>query len=133
MPKRRAAWASWNYLGQTGRASGAAVAVTYWMNRLQNIAGPDNLFVTLNPVTPVREDLVLQQFDYDHPIFDRAAIDAQARLGSVQGTRRTWFAGAWQRYGFHEDALMSALSVAAQLGVQAPWQAADATPVAAAA
>ncbi len=121
MPRRKAAWASWNYAGQTGRLDSAAASVTYWMNRLQNIARPDNLFVTLNPLTPVREDLVLRRFAYQHPIFDRAALDAQQRLGTIQGVRRTWFCGAWQRYGFHEDALLSALSVAAQLGVQAPW------------
>ncbi len=122
MPRRRAAWASWNYSGQTGRPGSAAASVTYWMNRLQGIVRPDNLFVTLNPLTPVREDLVLRRFSYQHPIFDRAALDAQGRLGTIQGVRRTWFCGAWQRYGFHEDALVSALSVAAQLGVQAPWQ-----------
>lgn len=133
MPRRRAAWASWNYAGQTGRPGGAAASVTYWMNRLQNIARPDNLFVTLNPLTPVREDLVLRRFSYQHPIFDRAALDAQERLGTIQGMRRTWFCGAWQRYGFHEDALLSALSVAAQLGVQAPWQDQPSTRVAAAA
>jgi len=133
MPRRRAAWASWNYSGQTGRPGSAAASVTYWMNRLQGIARPDNLFVTLNPLTPVREDLVLRRFSYQHPIFDRAALDAQGRLGTIQGVRRTWFCGAWQRYGFHEDALVSALSVAAQLGVQAPWQERTPAVVAAAA
>jgi len=134
MPRRKAAWASWNYAGDTGRPGSAAISVTYWMNRLQNITTPDNLFVTLNPVKPVREDLVLGQFSYQHPIFDRAALDAQARLRTIQGACGTWFCGAWQRYGFHEDALMSALAVAAQLGVQAPWQqGAQVPPVAAAA
>ena len=133
MPRRRAAWASWNHSGQTGRPGSAAASVTYWMNRLQGIVRPDNLFVTLNPLTPVREDLVLRRFSYQHPIFDRAALDAQGRLGTIQGVRRTWFCGAWQRYGFHEDALVSALSVAAQLGVQAPWQEQTPAVVAAAA
>lgn len=133
MPRRKAAWASWNYAGATGRPGSAAISVTYWMNRLQNIPTPDNLFVTLNPVTPVREDLLLGRFAYQHPIFDRAALDAQARLGTIQGACRTWFCGAWQRYGFHEDALVSALAVAADLGVEAPWQEPQTTPVAAAA
>lgn len=133
MPRRRGAWASWNYSGQSGRPGSAAASVTYWMNRLQGIARPENLFVTLNPLTPIREDLVLRRFAYQHPIFDRAALDAQGRLGTIQGVRRTWFCGAWQRYGFHEDALVSALAVAAQLGVQAPWQEQTPAVVAAAA
>jgi predicted NAD/FAD-binding protein len=64
---------------------------------------------------------VIGEFDYSHPIFDRAAGAAQLRLSQIQGRRRTWFCGAWTGYGFHEDGLKSALLVAKALGVTAPW------------
>jgi predicted NAD/FAD-binding protein len=61
------------------------------------------------------------EFDYDHPVYDRAALRAQAELPSLQGTRRVWFAGAWLGYGFHEDGLRSGLAVARALGAAPPW------------
>jgi predicted NAD/FAD-binding protein len=84
--------------------------------------------VSLNPHVEPRPDYRLAEFDYDHPVFDRAAIDAQQRLPGLQGWRRTWFCGAWTGYGFHEDGLNSALSVAAALGVEAPWKNAASIP-----
>ncbi|MEK9644443.1 MAG: FAD-dependent oxidoreductase [Alphaproteobacteria bacterium] len=122
MPRRKRAWASWNYLTGDGTAF-----VTYWMNRLQNITAVENLFVTLDPPTEPRD--VIAAFDYAHPQFDAAAVAAQKRLPDIQGRRATWFCGAWTGYGFHEDGLRSALRVAADFGVAAPW----ATPLATAA
>ncbi len=101
MPVRRRAWASWNVLAGDARS---VPAVTYWMNRLQNLAGPD-VFVTLNPTS--EPGGILGRWSYDHPMFDRAAIAAQAELPSLQGRRRTYYAGAYFRYGFHEDGLMA--------------------------
>ena len=121
MPKRRAAWSSWNYLGERGDDGERATSVTYWMNRLQNLDPALPLFLTLNPMVQPRADLVLGRFEYAHPQFDRAAIAAQARLPALQGARHTWFCGAWQRYGFHEDAVLSAVVVAASLGVAPAW------------
>ncbi len=114
MPRSKRAWASWNYLTGDGTAF-----VTYWMNRLQNISTVANLFVTLDPPTEPRE--AIAAFDYAHPQFDVAAVAAQKRLGEIQGKRATWFCGAWTGYGFHEDGLRSALRVAADFGVDAPW------------
>jgi hypothetical protein len=121
MPRRRAAWSSWNYLadgrGEPDRTK--PVSLTYWMNRLQNLRTRQPVFVTLNPI---REPLgEVQRFRYAHPQFDRAAMDAQRSLPSIQGTRRTWFAGAWCGHGFHEDGLRSGLDVAAALEAPAPW------------
>ncbi|SHE66016.1 NAD(P)/FAD-dependent oxidoreductase [Acidocella aminolytica] len=115
MPRRRSAWAAWNYTG--GQNS---VAVTYWMNRLQNLPGQD-WFVTLNPERPLR-DVALQQI-FTHPVFDVAALRAQSRIWEVQGTNRTWFCGAWWGAGFHEDGLQSGLAVAELLGqTRRPWR-----------
>ncbi len=116
MPRRKRAWASWNYLTGDGTAF-----VTYWMNRLQNITAVENLFVTLDPPTEPRD--MIAAFDYTHPQFDTGAAAAQKRLPEIQGRRETWFCGAWTGYGFHEDGLRSALRVAADFGIAAPWQA----------
>ncbi len=125
MPKRRAVWSSWNYLSQPAGAQDGrdAVCVTYWMNRLQGFLPPErNLFVTLNPIRPPREDSILRSFLYDHPIFGMAALAAQKRLWSLQGRRNTWFAGSYFGAGFHEDGVQAGLAVAEALGgVRRPW------------
>jgi predicted NAD/FAD-binding protein len=123
MPKRGAAWSSWNLLKE--RDTAEAATVTYWMNRLQGIDAARPLFVSLNPSQPPREDLVFGRFTYDHPQYDQAAIRAQARLPALQGARRTWFCGAWTRYGFHEDGLVSGLETAETLGAIVPWRVAQ--------
>lgn len=120
MPKRRAAWSSWNYLGEA--AARDRVSVTYWMNRLQNIASATPLFVTLNPARPPREGTILHCETFEHPIFNPQAMSAQSQLWSLQGLRRTWFCGAYFGAGFHEDGLQAGLAVAEQLGgVRRPW------------
>lgn len=110
MPSRRACWASWSY-----RSQGGSIGVTYWMNRLQNIPMDDPLFVSLNPSREIPEELIYDQIDFAHPMFDKAALDAQAKIRELQGQRRTWFAGAWNRHGFHEDGIASAISVVERL------------------
>lgn len=120
MPRRRRAWASWNYLS-TGRAQGTAggdgpsVAVTYWLNRLQPLPFEQPVLVTLNPPAPPDPARTLGVYDYAHPVFDTGAVLAQRRLPELQGVRNTWFAGAWTGWGFHEDGLKSGLAVAAAL------------------
>jgi predicted NAD/FAD-binding protein len=123
MPRRRPLWASWNYVGDN--PDGGCI-VSYWMNRLQRLDCREQLFLTLNPRTMPREDSILYQTDYDHPLFDAAAIRAQERLWSLQGVRNTWFCGAHFGAGFHEDGLQAGLAVAEQLGgVRRPWNVAD--------
>ena len=128
MPRRKRAWASWNYLGTTGAPGtqdAAPPCVTYWMNNLQGIAGPD-LFVTLNPPSPPCPGRVILSRHFDHPMFDIAAIEAQRRLWTLQGVRRTWFAGAWFGAGFHEDGLQAGLAAAEDIGgVRRPWSVPD--------
>ena len=120
MPKRKAAWASWNFLRE-GDVDDRACAVTYWMNRLQKIDESKPLFVTLNPPFEPKPELTFARFNYEHPQFDTPALSARKRLDEIQGQRRTWFAGAWTGHGFHEDGLLSGISVAARLGCPAPW------------
>jgi len=122
MPKRRAVWSSWNYIGSRDVA-GDGVCVTYWMNRLQNIESEKPLFVTLNPPRPPRAGTLLHSEVYDHPIFDAKAMVSQRKLWLLQGERNTWFCGSYFGAGFHEDGLQAGLAVAEQLGgVRRPWR-----------
>jgi predicted NAD/FAD-binding protein len=123
MPRREPLWASWNYVGDN--PEGGCV-VSYWMNKLQNLRCNEQLFLTLNPQTMPRDKTILYDTEYEHPIFDAAAIRAQERLWSLQGVRNTWFCGAYFGAGFHEDGLQSGLAVAEQLGcVRRPWAVED--------
>ena len=120
MPKRKAAWAAWNFL-RDGRDDTRDVSVTYWMNLLQSIEPSRPLFISLNPPFPPAEGTVFGRYAYNHPQYDTAAIDAQAKLETVQGKNRTWFCGAWAGFGFHEDGIKAGLSVSKGLGAEAPW------------
>ncbi len=128
MPRRERLWSSWNYLKRDeGLETG--LSVTYWMNRLQDLATRTNLFVTLNPCGEIHPKAVDGTFAYRHPVFDAAAMAAQMELHRIQGVRRTWFCGSYAGYGFHEDGMESGLAVAERLGGMArPWRAADAAP-----
>ena len=118
MPTRKAAWASWNV---SRGDPDAPIELTYWMNRLQGQDTNYPLFVTLNPAKPIDEAKVFARFNYAHPQFDAPAAQAQRQILSIQGVNKTWFAGAWQGYGFHEDGLRAGLRVALKLGGQIPW------------
>ncbi len=121
MPQRRRVWASWNYMREDPGCN--ALAVTYWMNRLQHLPDSLPLFVTLNPYREPDTSKVHAAFLYDHPLFDARALTAQRRLWSLQGNRNTWYCGAWFGYGFHEDGLQSGLAVAESLGGEhRPWR-----------
>lgn len=121
MPRRRKAWAAWNYerAQDTGREAGA-VCLHYWLNRLQPLPFRDEVIVSLNPVRSPRPQTVIGRYDYAHPVFDLSAVAAQRRLGEIQGLGHVWFCGAWTGYGFHEDGLKSGLAVAQ--GLLDRWQ-----------
>lgn len=125
MPRRKRAWSSWNYLTQ-GQGETRKLSVSYWMNRLQSLPDDQQLFVTLNPVVEPAANTVLHRETYEHPAFDAAAMRAQQRLWSLQGSRRTWFCGSYFGAGFHEDGLQAGLAVAEALGgVRRPWSVAN--------
>jgi hypothetical protein len=123
MPKRRRAWASWNFLRwQRQGATENDAAVTYWMNELQGIDKDKPLFVSLNPPFEPEPALTFGKYICEHPQYNAAAFAAQKRLDEIQGRRHTWFCGAWTGYGFHEDGLRSGLAVAEALGATVPWR-----------
>lgn len=119
LPANRRAWAAWNYERAAGSGEGAQVCLHYLLNRLQPLPWTQPVIVSLNPARPIARTRVMGEYSYAHPVFDDAAVEAQAQLGTVQGRRRTWFAGAWTGYGFHEDGLKSGLAAAAGLLLQA--------------
>lgn len=130
LPRRRRAWAAWNYLGASNAPSDRPVGVSYLINKLQPLPFEQPVVVTLNPPRAARPERVLGTFQFEHPVFDRAMIAAQHALPAIQGARRVWFCGAWTGHGFHEDGVRSAIVVANALGARAPWQrAADVAPV----
>ena len=119
MPRRRAAWAAWNYeRAADGAQESARVCLHYWLNRLQPLPFAQPVLVSLNPVSPIDPAKILGEFDYDHPVFDLSAWSAQKQVAELQGVQRTWFAGAWTGYGFHEDGLQSGYRAADALLAQ---------------
>ena len=123
MPKRKGVWSAWNYAAEEATGSDRRVAVTYWMNRLQNLDPAVPLFVSLNPLVQPRDEMVHARFTYAHPVFDDAAIKAQLRLPAIQGRNRlhanaqggVWYCGSYCGWGFHEDGLRAGIAVARAL------------------
>jgi predicted NAD/FAD-binding protein len=122
MPKRNACWASWVYKADVS-TSELKISVSYWMNKLQGIDARFPLFVTLNPTQKIAPEHVFDEHIFYHPVFDAAAMAAQHGLSEIQGHQNTWYCGAYLRHGFHEDGLLSAVEIAKQFGIDAPWAA----------
>ncbi|MFP4312870.1 MAG: NAD(P)/FAD-dependent oxidoreductase [Alphaproteobacteria bacterium] len=122
MPRRRQCWASWVYLSEGREDKKTCVSLTYWMNNLQNLDKDNPVFVTLNPGRRPQEDLILDEHKFTHPIFDQKAIQAQKNIADIQGKDGLWFCGAYQRYGFHEDGLLSAVNIAKAMKIDIPWK-----------
>ncbi|MBS0367139.1 MAG: FAD-dependent oxidoreductase [Proteobacteria bacterium] len=118
LPRNRKAWAAWN--ARIAAAPAEDCTVSYCMNLLQGLRSPQPFIVTLNPRTAIDPDKVLRRLRYSHPLFTHAAVQAQSRRAGIQGQRRTWYAGAYWGFGFHEDGLRSAAEVASALGVHWP-------------
>ena len=124
MPRTRLAWASWNYEIPCG-PNGDAPATHYWMNSLQPLGDSPPVFVSVNGEQRIDPRTVHQTIEYAHPLFNRAAVDAQSALPSLNlagdDETGTYFCGSYARYGFHEDALWSAEAVSALLLGRSPW------------
>ena len=115
LPERRSAWASWNYHVTDCSAPSASAALTYYMNRLQSLDTVDEIMVSINPPLAPDPARVLRRDRVRHATFSPEALATQPHLDGLNGVRRTYYAGAWQRWGFHEDGLWSAARVAAHL------------------
>jgi predicted NAD/FAD-binding protein len=108
LPENKKAWAAWNYLSVKAHDSYDAVSVSYLINKLQNLPSEEAVIVTLNPITSIEKMKIVKEINYEHPLFSNDAITAQVGMGEIQGNNGIYFAGAWMRYGFHEDGILSA-------------------------
>jgi uncharacterized protein len=120
MPRTRRCWAAWNYRID---ANGAPTT-HYWMNSLQGVSEKVNYFVSLNCEDRIPPERVLKRIRYEHPLFDLAAVRAQEDLPALNRRSReqtTYFAGAWFKYGFHEDGLASGLDCARAITGEELW------------
>jgi predicted NAD/FAD-binding protein len=127
MPRARLAWSSWNYEIARDAAGRLSTATHYWMNSLQGVSDRENYFVSINRPEAIAPARVLRRIDYAHPLFSLGAVKAQAEIpalnAAARGGTETYFAGAWQRYGFHEDGLLSAVRLSELLLGRDPWAA----------
>ncbi len=115
MPREKRAWAAWNYERAASQAQAHQVCLHYWLNRLQPLPFAQPVLVSLNPIRDIDPQKVLGRYDYEHPVFDLAAMQAQTRMPEIQGVHGTWYAGAWMGYGFHEDGLKAGRAAAQSL------------------
>lgn len=124
LPRRRNAWASWNYINDDAdfrqfdfdrEVHDRRIEGSYWMNLLQGIPGPVNYVVTLNPSRPIPADRILYDTVYHHPHYGPDSVNTHRRLADIQGSGGLWWAGAWTGYGFHEDGLVSGLRAVADI------------------
>jgi uncharacterized protein len=134
LPDRPRAWAAWNYMAWHPDAAGARkdsagqrssdspVSLSYLINRLQPLPFKTPVIVTMNPLLAPDPAKVIKTMKYEHPVFLAESGVAKRELRAVQGRHNTWYAGAWTRYGFHEDGLMSGIAVAKALGATVPWE-----------
>jgi predicted NAD/FAD-binding protein len=125
MPKTRRCWAAWNYRIDRHAGGGQRYSTHYWMNQLQGVSDQQQYFVSINPPSEPAERSIKKRLVYEHPLFDLAAVAAQDRLPELhlagRETRR-YYCGAWQRYGFHEDGLWSAVRVCTAILGRNSWQ-----------
>lgn len=117
MPKKRRAWASWNFMRTRGTDQDRPSTVTYHMNRLQNLKTKKEYLVTLNPATEIDEKFVIKEISFTHPQFTFPAFESQKGLAALNGKRNTYFCGSYFGYGFHEDGVKSAVEVGRKFGV----------------
>jgi predicted NAD/FAD-binding protein len=119
MANKRAAWSSWNYKTQSCTRDPEPANVTYHLNRLQRLDTTHDYFLSLNPVCDLEPDLVIQEFEFSHPLYTRHTFASQDMLRSLNGTNRTYYAGAYMGNGFHEDGYRSGADVADTIGRRA--------------
>lgn len=116
LPKKQMAWAAWNYeRAPGGQHAPDQVCLHYLINKLQPVPFEQPVVVSLNPVREIAREHILGEFDYAHPVFDLAAVRAQAAMLLLQGQKHTYYCGAWMGYGFHEDGLKAGLGVSRAL------------------
>jgi predicted NAD/FAD-binding protein len=118
LPPDRKLWASWNFMRESGQSDARPVSVSYYMNRLQNLQTQNDYIVTLNPSFDIPDASVINRTTLTHPLYSFESMDTQDKLRANNGKQNTWFCGSYFGYGFHEDAVRSAVEVAKGFGVE---------------
>ncbi|HHO75651.1 MAG TPA: hypothetical protein ENN05_04395 [Deltaproteobacteria bacterium] len=118
LPSLRKVWSSWNYVRSSQVQSGSPVMLTYHMNRLQNLSTKNQYCATLNPKRSVGQGHVVRDMVYSHPIYSPESLSSQLEIHKISGQRNTHYCGSSMGYGFHEDAVKSAVAVARSMGVE---------------
>jgi len=116
MPKNRLAWSSWNYRSEINKNGHPCASTIYWMNSLQGVSKKKDYFVSINDPGGIDPAIILKTINYTHPVFSLETLKAQKQLTNLNENGVTYFCGSYFRYGFHEDALLSALDVCNKLG-----------------
>ena len=114
MPNKINAWSSWNSISKKDLTK---TCVTYWLNKLQNLDTNKNYFLTLNPITKIKDSKIIKKINFTHPYLNNKSFEMQNRLKDLQGKKRLWFSGSYFGYGFHEDGLKSSLEMLKQFEV----------------
>ncbi len=118
MPPTKSAWACWNYVKNKDSKDGDEVSVTYYMNRLQGLKTEKDYLVTLNPTKIIPKNKIIYETEYTHPKYTHSSLSTQKNIEKVNGLNHLYFCGSYCRYGFHEDAVLSAVNVAKKLGCE---------------
>ena len=118
MPPTKSAWACWNYVKNKDSKDGDEVSVTYYMNRLQGLKTEKDYLVTLNPTKIIPKNKIIYETEYTHPKYTHSSLSTQKNIEKVNGLNQLYFCGSYCRYGFHEDAVLSAVNVAKKLGCE---------------
>ncbi len=107
LPDKKIAWSAWNYASTKSDDGKDKVSVSYLINKLQPLPYKESVIVTLNPITKIKNDKIIKTIFYQHPLFSIESIQAQKKMENIQGSNGIYFSGAWMRYGFHEDGILS--------------------------
>ncbi|MEC7712993.1 MAG: FAD-dependent oxidoreductase [Candidatus Thermoplasmatota archaeon] len=118
MPPTKSAWACWNYVKNKDSKDSDEVSVTYYMNRLQGLKTEKDYLVTLNPTKIIPKNKIIYETEYTHPKYTHSSLSTQKNIEKVNGLNHLYFCGSYCRYGFHEDAVLSAVNVAKKLGCE---------------
>ena len=122
MPPKRKHWACWNYLIEDDEGGSGHESYTYHMNTLQKVSNHRDYFVTVNGSQRIDREKVIKEFDYEHPIFDLAAIQAQPELPRLNESGPMYFCGSYFGFGFHEDAFRSGVEVCRRISGEDVWR-----------
>jgi len=124
MPKRQLCWASWNYRIKKDNEGNLHPRTIYWMNSLQEVSEKENYFVSINGKEEIKEDKIIKQVEFEHPLFDGAAVGTQSQLPDLNNRsedQSVYFCGSYFKYGFHEDALVSAMDLCSTILKRPLW------------